>query len=652
MEPSLPAPPVRENREAARNTRRNWSALGLLAILAAVAILVVLPSQRVTRLFRTGPRLLSASDAAIDGAAQYGPLPVVRGHFYQVNLHVVGTPPFVFHLVYQDGSSSKRFNPQLSFDERAREAWPVIRATHDDPAAALAVEIASGDTTAPLRLQGLEIYEVRAALYFWRVVVRIGAAASLFAGLFVFARQNYAHWEGSSWGIDADAPARRRAATWATILLMLAVGFGVFILQDKHARLVREPTSPSIHGWDPSFYYYWLRSTMVEGDVDFAKDLRYCNSMSLELREETLRSFPRTKLGLIPNKYPIGWALFEVPWYVAADGAAWVVNAAGGHVLRDGWQPFYQVFFVLGQIVYAAGGLWMAYRIAAAWLPPVFAASGVALGWLCSPLAYYQTLNIAMAHNVMFFAVAGACLAALDLREDPDRLRPWLLVGLCCALAILSRYQGAVMLLFPGGVCLQAVWRAPGRWRLLAAGVAASAVPLAVQVLAWKALYGSYFLYTYEGEGFDWLHPHLWESLFSSYHGLFDWHPALLAGFLGFGAWAVVRPDRTAAACFAASLGLMTYVNSAWHCWWFGDAFGGRAYEGCTLFAMLGFGWILQVLARRAVAFHVTAAAGLLAALWSGNLLWLSHDGPLAIARPISWTEKIELTRRYWLPHS
>ena len=171
-----------------------------------------------------------------------------------------------------------------------------------------------------------------------------------------------------------------------------------------------------------------------------------------------------------------------------------------------------------------------------------------------------------------------------------------------------------------------------------------------MQAFAWKALYGTYFLYTYEGEGFDWLRPHLWDSLFSPHHGLFNWHPALLVGFAGFVVWVVVTPRRTEATCFAVSLLLTVYVNSAWHCWWFGDSFGGRAYEGCTLFAMLGFGWILRALAGRAVAFHIAAALGLLAVLWSMNLLWLSHDGPLSIGRPVPWSEKIEMTRRYWFP--
>ena len=640
-------PPLRERRTVTGEVRRRWLALGLLAVLLAGAVPSLLLSPGVARLFRVGPARLSVSDAEVGAGGRYGPVSVARGHFYQIDLQADGTPPFTVRLDYDGGGGTKRFRPPVTFDEAAREMRPIIRAARDDPAAAVAVEITPGAESPPLRVRRLEVYEIRAAFYVLRAVARAGALFVLLAGLSVFGRRLYLRWSGG-----AGAPVPPRAAGWAAALLTLAVGFGAFVLQDRHTRLFREPPSPSIYGWDGSFYYYWLRSAMVEGDVDFAKDLRACNSMPAALRETTLRDSPRTPRGLIPNKYPVGWALLEAPWYGAADVAARAVNAAGGSVPRDGWGPLYQAFLVLGQIAYALAGLWLAYRVLTEWLPPPCAAGSVALGWLCSPLAYYQTLNVAMAHNVMFFAVMGAYASALALRRDPARLRWWVLVGVCCALAILARYQGAVLLLFPGAVCLQEVWRAPRRWAHLAAGLAASAVPLAVQAFAWKALYGSWLLYTYEGEGFDWARPHLWESLFSSYHGLFNWHPALLAGFAGFGAWAAANRRRAEAWCFAASLALTIYVNAAWQCWWFGDSFGGRAFEGCTLFAMLGFGWTMRALAGRAAPFHTAAALGLLAALWSMNLLWLSHDGPLPLTRPVSWHERLEMTRRHWFPGS
>ena len=617
--------------------------LAVLVIVAATVAPVALVNQTVTRHFRIGLPLLSLTNVDAGGQSRFGSFPVQRKRHYQIELEATGAAAFQVYLDYQDGVGVKKYDPPLSFDERAQVLYPVTQAVRDDPAASVVIDAAQG-----LHVGRLTVCEINRSFYVWRAAVRTGASVALVAGMSLLGWRYYRHRSSVPLTPGWDRKAARRTGALAATLLTLASSFSVFFLQSQPARLFRQPPQSSIRGWDGAFYYFWLRSAAIEGDFDFSKDLRYCNTMSLPAREEALRDTPRTSIGLFPNKYPIGWALLEAPWYVAADTTARLVNALGGQVRRDGWQPLYQVFLIAGQIVYAAGGLWLAYRFVAGILPPTLAVCGVVLGWMCSPLAYYQIIDLAMSHNVMFFALIVSYYFAGKLRDDPARWRYWVAVGLGCAFVILARYQGAVMLLFPGAVCLQAVWRDRRCWRGMACGVTASLVPLALQALAWKAVYGSYLLYTYKDEGFNWAHPHLYEVLFSPYHGLFNWHPALLVGFLGFAAWAVTTPRRTEAWCFAASLLLMTYVNGSWWCWWFGDAFGSRAFEGCTLYAMLGFGWLLNVCVRRGVAFAATATAVLLAGLWNMNLLWLNNDGLLALSKPIPWAEKIELSRRYW----
>jgi uncharacterized membrane protein len=39
-----------------------------------------------------------------------------------------------------------------------------------------------------------------------------------------------------------------------------------------------------LRGTDNTFYYFWLRSAMVDGDWDFANDLEACNTLTENYR--------------------------------------------------------------------------------------------------------------------------------------------------------------------------------------------------------------------------------------------------------------------------------------------------------------------------------------------------------------------------------
>jgi 4-amino-4-deoxy-L-arabinose transferase-like glycosyltransferase len=281
-------------------------------------------------------------------------------------------------------------------------------------------------------------------------------------------------------------------------------------------------------------------------------------------------------------------------------------------------------------------------------LPPAFAGCGLVLGWMGSPLFFYQTIDVVMAHNVMFFAMTGAYYYTYRLRRRPEELRLWFLVGFLSAFVILARYQGAIMLLFPGIVCLQEVFKNFRHASGLIVAIVAGAIPLSLQMIAWKIMYGSFFLYTYQGETFNWAHPHLWEVLFSPFHGLFNWHPMMLIGFLGFVAWAVQSRRYTEAVCFTVSLLLSIYVNASWNNWWFGGSFGSRAFETCTLFSMLGIGFLLSLLVRQAAVFHTAAFALLVLAVWNMNMMYLSENGLLPFEKPETWRQRFIMTEQYW----
>jgi hypothetical protein len=364
---------------------------------------------------------------------------------------------------------------------------------------------------------------------------------------------------------------------------------------------------PLIQGWDDSFYYYWLPSVVIDGDVDFSNQLAQSRTLDASSVAEALDQ-PLTAAGLLPNKYPPGWALGSLPFFLLVH-AFTPADATG-------FEPAYLIAVWLGQLLYAGVGVWLAIRIATRFFSVGIATPAVLVAWLASPLIYYQSARLAMPHSQMFTLAMLAFWCAFRIADGDRRARWWALLGVASAMLVVTRNVAVVYLLWPALVVVRNL-------RSVRAGVAllGAALPvIAVQLLAWKALYGSWFVYSYGGERFDFGQLHLGEILFSPRHGWFYWHPLLAVGIASFAVWAWRRTEGRA---WLVSLAAIALLSAAWPTWWLGSSFGYRGFEVPTLFAALGLGALLQWAAdRRALRIALAAlAAGCIA--WNLALLGL-----------------------------
>lgn len=337
---------------------------------------------------------------------------------------------------------------------------------------------------------------------------------------------------------------------------------------------------PMLQGWDDSYYYFWLPSAVIDHDLDFSNQLAGSGTVDPATRDLAL-TLPRTETGLLANKYPPGWALGSLPFFLVAHAIA----PSGA----NGFEPTYLAAVWLGQLLYAIAGLWIATQILRRYFAPRIALAAVLAGWLVSPLVYYQTARLSMSHSQVFTLAMVIFWLSLRLVDGDRRPRIWLLLGLTSGLLVVTRNVAFIYLTVPAW----AAWltlRRPAHAVLLALG---AAVPLSIQGAAWKALYGSWFAYSYGGERFDFAHLHLGGVLFSPFHGWFYWHPMMLVGVGAFAWWGW---RRTEARWWGLSLGAIIVLDAAWPTWWLGSSFGHRGFEVPTLFAMLGIAWVWEKL--------------------------------------------------------
>ncbi|MEI6221334.1 MAG: glycosyltransferase family 39 protein [bacterium] len=161
------------------------------------------------------------------------------------------------------------------------------------------------------------------------------------------------------------------------------------------------------------------------------------------------------------------------------------------------------------------------------------------------------------------------------------------------------------------------------------------------QMVAWKFTFGKWLLIP-QGEGFVSLshafslqNNQLLLFLFSSFHGLFYWHPIFIVSFVGLVLYSFKEPKYGLPLLVVAALEVL--LLSSVVDWWAGSSFGARRIvDSLPLFAV-GLGYFFQhYFSRKQYLFPFVVCVGAFFSLWN-CILWLqyltvlSHDGELNI---------------------
>jgi len=107
-----------------------------------------------------------------------------------------------------------------------------------------------------------------------------------------------------------------------------------------------------------------------------------------------------------------------------------------------------------------------------------------------------------------------------------------------------------------------------------------------IQFIIYKISTGSYLVYSYKEEGFNFLHPQVLNFLFSYRKGMFVYTPMLLVSMAGF--IFLYRESRFRFFSLLVFFFALIYVFSSWHMWFYGGSFSQRVMvEYYAFFAIL-----------------------------------------------------------------
>jgi hypothetical protein len=316
------------------------------------------------------------------------------------------------------------------------------------------------------------------------------------------------------------------------------------------------------------------------------------------------------------DKYPIGTAILQAPFFIVADGLLLLSGKP-----REELSSPYQIANIVSGIFYFLLGVYVLVKI----LSDYFETRIVVLTtWLVvfgTNVFHYATYDGSFSHIYSFALIAVYARLLLSYDAAPEFGRA-LGAGIVFGLIAITRPPNAILGLLGLAVWLHAVRLTASRYAMLrdGAGFLLGALgPLLPQLAYWRFATGHFLTYSYREEGFNWAEPEIINFLFSVQKGLFFWAPSLLIAVAGF----LVLPRRLrvfGAFAFVCMLAHV-YISASWYVWSFGGSFGSRPFTDMMPILALPMAAGLSLIATRA---SLLVARGGVIALIGLNLFLMS----------------------------
>ena len=277
------------------------------------------------------------------------------------------------------------------------------------------------------------------------------------------------------------------------------------------------------------------------------------------------------------NKYPVGTALLQLPFFVVTKALTEPLPGIEG-----GYETEYNTMVHVAALFYLFLGLIFLRKLLLAFevRREIVVISQLLLVF-GTPIIHYVNTEASYSHVYSFFAITAFFYFVRAFFQDRN-YKSFLLAALFFGLIVILRQVNLIAILFLPFLAgslkeLKDGIAAAFKLRLkLLIGVILFFVPVFIQMYTWHLQTGSWIVYSYQGEGFDFLHPHFWDMLFSYKKGLFVYTPLLLLMTLS--VVFMVKKQRFLMASWIFFFLFVTYVFSSWWSWFYGCSFGQRPY--------------------------------------------------------------------------
>ena len=323
-------------------------------------------------------------------------------------------------------------------------------------------------------------------------------------------------------------------------------------------------------------YYEYLPSLFIHHDIN-RKDISEQSKNDFFKRVKKYGVYVDYEEHIL-NKYPCGVAVLQSPFFLVTK---LFTKMNGNH--DDGYQEpfhaaiFYAAIFYLFITLLLLKGLLNYYKLNNKSITLI-----QVLLVFSTSVTQYASSNSAFSHVYSLFAITAFLFFAKRFFVTID-VSNFLWACVVLGLIIILRQINILIFLFLPFIA--------GSWyslkngvrtvvlkpHILISGILLFSGVVFIQLFLWYLQTGHFFVYSYQGEGFNFLHPEFLNILFSYRKGLFIYTPVLLLCVPSL-VWLVYSGKYYLAFSWLSFFVILTYVLSSWWSWYYGGSYGLRAY--------------------------------------------------------------------------
>ena len=327
---------------------------------------------------------------------------------------------------------------------------------------------------------------------------------------------------------------------------------------------------------DPLGYYQYLPAIFIESNLK-------CMIYSATLNN-----------GNMLSAFHIGIAILQLPFFLL--GHLYTLITGGD---ASGYSINYAVSQIIGVSAYLGIALAMLFQLLRNKFTLTISVITVFVLYLGTNVFYYAFAENGMSHVYSFFLFT-ALIYLTHVFEEKRNWKTALYLSVTAVIIVLVKPNNGVVLLYflLFNTCnwtsfitrLKKVFLPISTWK---PGIIVAIFLVALQVGYWHYVSGQFLVFSYGalGEGFFWTNPSLLKVLFSPQNGWLIYSPVLIIPMLGL-IYLGIKNQLNSRVTLIIWM-MAWYIFSSWWAWWFGGAYGHRAFVEYIAFLAIPMAFVL-----------------------------------------------------------